>query len=64
MKFFILGRDDSISSSHSMPNTSVGETEALDDPLKKLIFAKDKKNMLVPFKWKNDSKIIKSFSSS
>jgi hypothetical protein len=44
VKFFLLGKDDSIASGHSMPNGVIGETEILDDPLKKLFFAKDKKN--------------------
>jgi hypothetical protein len=52
VKFFLLGKDDSLASGHSMPNGVIGDTEVMDDPLKKLFFAKDKKNQLFGVTWR------------
>lgn len=52
IQFFLATRDDSIATGHAMPNGIIGYSDVVDDTLKKLYFAKEKKPASIPISWK------------
>ncbi|KRX05194.1 C2 domain [Pseudocohnilembus persalinus] len=64
IQFFIAAKDDSIPSSHVMPNGIVGHTDITDDLLKKLFFQKEKKSAHIPVTWDKQSKMYPVFQTT
>jgi hypothetical protein len=47
-----------------MPNGVIGMTSEVDDVLKKLMYAKEKRASFVPILWKKDSRLYPVFSTT
>jgi len=64
VQFWVVARDNSISSINGLPNGIVGGSDVQDALLQKLFFSKHKQKASVPVIWRKQSKMFSVFATT
>lgn len=59
--FFLMTRDESIPTSHQLPNVIVGKSEIVDLQLKTLLYSANEQSGQLPLRWLKTTRLYRAF---